>query len=221
MFRAAIFDMDGTLVDSEEYWRIAEREVFGSVGIEVTDEGAAETAPMTPRQVTEHWYRVRPWTGPSLEHMEAAVVARVAEQFRGHCRMLPGVNDVLECCERQGWRVALASNSPRMICEIVLQELGIAPRFQAVVSADDVVQGKPDPAIYLLAAERLGVRPRDCLAFEDTLTGVRAARAAGMCVVGIPSTGQSFPPTAPHLQLSALDQFDVEHARRLWTAAFR
>ncbi len=216
MFRAAIFDMDGTLVDSEAYWRIAEREVFGAVGIEVTDEDAAQTAPMTPRQVTEHWYRGRPWTGPSFEQMETAVIARVAQQFRERCPMLPGVREVLARCEQLGWRVALASNSPAMLCELVLRELGILERFQAVVSADDVERGKPDPAIYLLAAERLGVPPRDCLAFEDTLTGVRAARAAGMRVVGIPSGGQSIPETAPHLTLSALDQFDVAHARRLW-----
>lgn len=219
MFRAAIFDMDGTLVDSESYWRIAEREVFGAVGVEVTDELAAVTAPMTPRQVTEFWYGVRPWTGRSFEELEQAVIARVAEQFRERCLVLPGVHEVLARCSEQGWRVALASNSPALLCELVLDEMGIAHCFEAVVSADDVEQGKPDPSIYLLAASRLGVRPRECLAFEDSLTGVRAARAAGMSVVAIPSTGQTLPETAPHLLLSGLDQFGMEHARRLWAGA--
>jgi sugar-phosphatase len=219
MFRAAIFDMDGTLVDSESYWRIAEREVFGAVGVEVTDELAAVTAPMTPRQVTEFWYGLRPWKGRSFEDMEQAVVARVAQQFRERCPMLPGVREVLAHCGEQGWRVALASNSPALLCELVLRELGIAACFETVVSADDVEQGKPDPAIYLLAARRLGVEPRECLAFEDSLTGVRAARAAGMSVVAVPSAGQSVPESAPHLVLSGLDEFGVEHARRLWDGA--
>src|SRR5687768_5599746 len=126
--------MDGTLVDSEGYWRIAEREVFGAVGLEITDEMAAVTAPMTPRQVTEHWYRMRPWSHPPLEQMEAAVVARVAEQFRRHCAPLPGVREVLARCRSLGWRIALASNSPAVLCELVLREMGIAGCFDAVVS---------------------------------------------------------------------------------------
>jgi HAD superfamily hydrolase (TIGR01509 family) len=217
MFRAAIFDMDGLLIDSEPFWRDAEREVFGRVGIEITDEMAAVTAPLTTRAVAEHWYRVRPWSGYSIEDMEAAVIARVAEYIRAHGAALPGVRDALDLCTRQGWRVALASNSPAPLCQLVLGELGIGPAFHAVVSADHVEHGKPNPAIYLLAARKLGVEPAECLVFEDSPTGVRAARAAGMCVVAIPSGGYSFGEDAPpHLTLGALHEFAEDHARTLW-----
>jgi mannitol-1-/sugar-/sorbitol-6-/2-deoxyglucose-6-phosphatase len=217
MFRAAIFDMDGTLVDSEACWRLAEQQVFGSVGIHITDEMSAVTAPLSPRQVTEHWYSVRPWDEPSLEQMEAAVIERVAQQLRADCRALPGVGEILEHCARLGWRVALASNSPGHLCQLVLRELGIAARFETVVSVDDVERGKPDPAIYLLAARRLGVAPAECLAFEDSLTGVRAARAAGMRVVAV-SPGLDFPDAEvrPHLTLRALHEFDAAHLGMLW-----
>lgn len=219
MFRAAIFDMDGTLVDSEAYWRAAEQEIFGSVGIHITDEMSAVTAPMTPRQVTEHWYSVRPWTGLSLEQMETAVIERVAEQMRAQCRALPGVPEILSHCETLGWRVALASNSPELLCHLVLGELGIADRFETVVSADDVERGKPAPDIYLLAARRLSVAPSECLAFEDSLTGVRAAHAAGMRVVAV-CPGKDFPQAEvrPHLVLAGLHEFGAGHASELWAA---
>lgn len=217
MFRAAIFDMDGLLIDSEPYWKASEREVFGSVGIEITDDMAAITAPMTPRQVTEHWYGVRPWLGRSLEDVENAVIARVAEHVRARATALPGVREALAICEAQGWRVALASNSPAMLCDLVLEVLGIAPSFHAVLSVDHVEHGKPDPAIYLLAASRLGVEPADCLVFEDSPTGVRAARAAGMCVVGIPSADMRFAEDAlPHRTLSTLHELELDGIRSLW-----
>jgi beta-phosphoglucomutase-like phosphatase (HAD superfamily) len=101
-----------------------------------------------------------------------------------------------------------------------LSELGIAHAFQAVVSADFVESGKPDPCVYLQAAWLLGVRPDECLAFEDSATGVRAARVAGMRVVAIPSAGQTFPDGefAPHARFDTLLDFGDEHAHALWAA---
>ena len=86
------------------------------------------------------------------------------------------------------------------------------------MSADYVEQGKPDPAVYLLAARMLDVAPHDCLVFEDSPTGVRAARAAGMSVVAIPSAGQAFVAmdARPHLTLGALHEFDAQRAITLW-----
>jgi sugar-phosphatase len=214
MFRAAIFDMDGLLIDSEDFWKRAERDVFGSVGIEIDDAMAAVTAPMTTRKVAEHWYGVMPWRERSIEDMEAAVIARVADQIRASRTAMPGVHEILELCSRIGWRVGLASNSPAVLCQLVLSELGIAGAFHTVVSADFVEHGKPDPAIYLQAARWLGVPASECIAFEDSATGVRAARAAGMSVVAVPSRGQHFATedARPHLVLGGLAEFGGEHA---------
>jgi mannitol-1-/sugar-/sorbitol-6-/2-deoxyglucose-6-phosphatase len=217
VFRAAIFDMDGLLIDSEPCWRQAEREVFGSVGVEITDDMARVTAPLTTREVTEHWYRFRPWRGRSLEDVEASVVARVGELIRARPQALPGVRDALAACAQLGWRVALASNSPAVLCRLVLAELGIAASFDVVVSADEVTRGKPDPAIYLHAARALGCAPRDCLVFEDSPGGVRAARAAGMQVIAIaPQTREFAADAPPHLTLPSLAGFGRGHAESLW-----
>jgi mannitol-1-/sugar-/sorbitol-6-/2-deoxyglucose-6-phosphatase len=187
MFRAAIFDMDGLLIDSEPFWRHAEREVFGAASIEIS------------------------------EDMEAAVVARVAEHIRASAAPLPGVREILAWCAQAGWRIGLASNSPAILCQLVLRELDIAPAFHAVVSADLVEEGKPDPAIYLLAARLLDVTPEECLVFEDSITGLRAARAAGMSVVLVPAPGQSLDDVpGAHLTLGALHEFTQEHAQALW-----
>jgi sugar-phosphatase len=217
MFRAAIFDMDGLLIDSEPCWQRAEREVFGSVGIEITADLARDTAQLTTREVTEHWYRFRPWRGRSLEDVEAAVIARVGELIRAEPRELPGVRPALAACSAMGWRVALASNSPRILCQLVVAELGITAAFDAIVSAEDVERGKPDPAIYRHAAHLLGVAAQECLVFEDSTGGVRAARAAGMSVIAIPSVPATFPVDAhPHLTLDSLDRFAPAHAEALW-----
>jgi len=217
VFRAAIFDLDGLLIDSEPLWKSAERAAFAGVGIEITEQMSAVTAPMTTRQVAEHWYRVRPWQGPRIEDLEAAVIARVGESLRECCPALPGAQEIPALCGGLGWRVALASNSPAVLCQLALNALGIDSWFDAVVSADFVPRGKPDPAVYLLAAQRLGVAPGECLAFEDSATGVRAARAAGMRVVAVPQSEQVFAEDAlPHLSLGALHEFSREHARELW-----
>jgi len=191
-FQVAIFDMDGLMIDSEPFWKRAERESFGEVGIEVTDEMSSVTAPMTTAEVAAHWFAFRPWTGRSTADLEQAVISRVREQISRHGELLPGVREILHACRTRGWRVALASNSPLALCEHVVDALDLDGRFDVVLSADQVARGKPAPDIYLEAARRLDAAPSQCLVFEDSVSGVRAAHEAGMTVVAIPSAAHEF-----------------------------
>jgi len=191
-FNAAIFDMDGLLIDSEPFWKLAERESFAEVGIHITEEMSKVTAPMTTAEVAEHWYAFRPWKGRSTRELEHSVMSRVRDLIDKHGNALPGARDTLKSSRSRGWRIALASNSPLSVCQHVLAVLELHGAFDAVVSAEHVARGKPSPDIYIEAASRLGVPPTRCLAFEDSASGVRAACDAGMTVVAVPSTGQTF-----------------------------
>lgn len=185
-FDAAIFDMDGLLIDSEPLWRQAEREVFGRVGLELSDTQCMETMGLRLDEVVAYWYERAPWPGKSQPQVAAELLERVAELIGERGEALPGVDSVLDRVSAAGWRLALASSSPGELIDAVLDRLGIGHRFELRVSALDEERGKPHPAVYLTTARRLGVAPGRCLAFEDSPAGIRSARAAGMSVIAVP-----------------------------------
>src|SRR4051812_40953098 len=151
-FDAAIFDMDGLLIDSEPFWKRAEREAFAEVGIQVTEEMSRVTASMTTAEVAAHWYAFRPWTGRTTRDLEQSVVSRVRALVDEQGDVLPGVLETLESSRARGWRTALASNSPLSLCEHILGVLELRGAFDAVVSAEQVTRGKPAPDIYIEAS---------------------------------------------------------------------
>jgi beta-phosphoglucomutase-like phosphatase (HAD superfamily) len=123
-------------------------------------------------------------TGKLADYI-AAYDAGILEGYRRHSVRAPGVPEVLDLLAGRGLRLAVASSSRTAWVEAALTTLGIRARFELIVSGDMVRQSKPDPEIYLLAAERLGVAPARCLAVEDSPKGVQSAHAAGMTVVAV------------------------------------
>jgi len=192
MLRAAIFDLDGLLIDSEPLWRRAEMEVFAGVGLALTDEMCATTTGLRLDAVVEHWFERAPWEGRSRADVTAAIAARVAALIAAEAPILPGVEQALSVCERRGLPLALCSSSPTPVIDAGIARLGLAARWRVVCSAEGEPYGKPHPAVYLRTAERLGVPPERCLAFEDSLNGAIAAKAARMRVVAVPASGTRF-----------------------------
>ena len=188
--KAAIFDMDGLLIDSEPLWRVAEKQVFGLVGIRLTDRMCEETVGFRTDQLVAHWYERYPWQGKSLQTVEQELIVRVKELIEAHGTALPGVYETLEALKRHHFRLGLASSSPHVLIDSVVDKLGIRHYFEVICSALDEEHGKPNPAIYLTAARRLGAAPRECIVFEDSLAGIRAAKSAGMTVIAVPGAGQ-------------------------------
>lgn len=188
MLRAVIFDMDGLLIDSEPLWWEAEIEGFARVGLRMTPADCAQTTGVRIDEVVAQRFRERPWTGASQAQVTAGIVARVIALIGARGEAKPGVAHAVDGARRRGLRLALASSSPLAIIEAVLARLGLAGAFEVVCSAEHEPLGKPHPGVYLTTAARLGEDPRRCLAVEDSLNGVIAAKAARMRCLAVPDT---------------------------------
>jgi mannitol-1-/sugar-/sorbitol-6-/2-deoxyglucose-6-phosphatase len=210
---AVVFDMDGVLIDSEPTWRAVERDVFAGVGIEVTEEDLKATMGVRVGDVVERWHRRHPWDGPSRREVVERIVEGVSTAIQRNGALDAGAERAVDHVAGLGLRLALASSSPMPLIRAVLSIGGLADRFDAVLSAEDEVRGKPDPAVYRSAARALGVAPERCLAVEDSPNGVRAAKAAGMVVVAVYADPPGNDPAGgADLVLASLEEFDD----RIW-----
>jgi sugar-phosphatase len=210
--KAAIFDMDGLLIDSEPLWRRAEKQVFGTVGIELTEKMCVETMGLRTDEVVAYWYQRFPWQGKRLEMIEREIVATVQHLVSTEGKSLEGVHETLMTLKGEGLRLGLASSSPYCLIDVVVGKLGIRDFFQAMCSATEEKRGKPDPAVYLTTAKQLRVKPEECIAFEDSFSGICSAQSAGMLVVAVPSSEQHDDPRFDRadIKIKALSEFSLD-----------
>ena len=186
--RAILWDMDGTLLDSAEYHWLAWQDSLHAEGYNVTREQFE--ASFGQRNDTI----LRGYFGPELTDDEIARIGGDKEaRYRNQVRergidLLPGVQRWLARLSAKGWRQAIASAAPLANVEAIVAALEIGPFFDAFVSAEDVQRGKPDPQVFLIAAERLAVAPARCVVVEDAPAGLEAARRAGMRAIGVRTT---------------------------------
>jgi mannitol-1-/sugar-/sorbitol-6-/2-deoxyglucose-6-phosphatase len=187
--RAAVFDMDGLLVDSEVLWHRAEVELLVPLGARIDATQGRATKGMFVREVVEHHQALAGWSEPSVDALVAQVLDRVGDLVETEGRLLPGARRALELCAARG-PLALASSTPTSLIVRTLSHFELQDAFDVVHSAEDEPRGKPDPGVFLTAAARLGVAPEACLAFEDSPAGVRAAVAAAMTTVAVPAADE-------------------------------
>jgi HAD superfamily hydrolase (TIGR01509 family) len=184
---AAIFDMDGLLVDTEPLWRIAEIEVFGALGVPLTDALARTTMGMRVDEVVAHWRTIHPWAGPDDAAVANDILDAVTALIVREGVLMPGVGQTLEQVKAAGLRIGLASSSPLRLIQAVLNHFELRPWFECWLSAEHEHYGKPHPAVYLRAAGTLDVAPTACVAFEDSFNGLLAAKSARMQCVLVPA----------------------------------
>lgn len=183
---AVIFDMDGLLVDSEPTWRTVEMACFKEVDIELTEQQCIQTKGLRIDEVVDYWFAVNPWKGMGRATLVTRIVDRMVAEMEVNATALPGVRQTLEICERRKLKTAVASSSQLRLIQAVLKGLQMESRFDVVRSAEHEPYGKPHPAVFLTTAEKLGIKPENCLVLEDSLPGVIAAKAAKMKCVAVP-----------------------------------
>ena len=193
-----VFDLDGVLLDSEQVWDEARRELVAETGGRWSEEAATDMLGMSAPEWSRYVHE-RLAVPLEPDAIDRDVVGRVVARY---ARALPALAGAREAVERLGarWPLGLATSSNREVVEVVLDALGVRDRFAATVSSEEVARGKPSPDVYLEAARRLGVDPAAAVAIEDSANGIRSAVAAGLRVVAIPNP--HFPPAPDALALA-------------------
>ena len=216
MTKAAIFDMDGLLIDSEPLWQEAEIKVFRSVGVPLTRELCRETIGVRLDVVVRHWYARFPWRDVSLEVIEARVLDEVSRLIVDRGKSMPGVVETIDLLDAANYELAVASSSPMRLIRTALETFGLSERFSVMHSAEAEDMGKPHPAVYVSTMNRLGTKPEHCIAFEDTAIGVRAAKSAGAWVIAVPDPEDASDPafSDADVVLPSLNDFSMACVRK-------
>lgn len=182
---AVAFDLDGVLIDSEPVWEEVRRAYVEELGGHWLPEAQRRLMGMSTAEWSAYLARDLGVARPP-EVVAGDVLDRMAERYQQGPPLLPGAVAAVERLAER-WPLGLASSSSRQLIDLVLTAAGLAGRFRATVSTEEVAHGKPAPDAYLEVAARLGVDPAACAAVEDSSNGVRSAAAAGMRVIAIPS----------------------------------
>ncbi len=185
--RAVIWDMDGVIVDTAPYHFKAWQDVFQRRGVKFTEADFRHTFGQRNDNIIRHTL------GKQISQSEMDVISRVKEQtfrksVRQNIKPLPGALKLMKSLGEHGFKVALASSAPVENIRLLTRSLGINNCFQAVVSGRDVIEGKPSPQGFLLAAQKLGVAPKRCIVIEDAVAGVAACKRAGTHCIAVTNT---------------------------------
>lgn len=186
VIEAVIFDLDGLLIDSEPLWQEAEMLVFRQVNIALTPELCLQTKGLRIDEVVNYWYQKYPWANLSKQKVENLIVAKVIELIHLKGKPLAGIDRAISFVKQKRVKIALASSSTLPIIQAALQKLELSHVFVEIYSAEAEILGKPYPGVYLTTANKLKIAPQKCLALEDSLNGVLAAKAAQMKCIAIP-----------------------------------
>jgi beta-phosphoglucomutase len=188
MIKGVLFDMDGVLVDSERFISKAAIMMFEELGLKVTPE---DFHPFTGMGENRYIGSVANKYGISIdiEKAKARTYLIYGEIVRGKLAPLPGALEFVERCRKKGFKLALATSADMVKMNVNLREIGLTPdSFHSVITGQDVINKKPSPDIYLKAAEKIGLKPQECLVVEDAVSGIKAGKDAGCRCLAVTSS---------------------------------
>ena len=183
--RAVLWDLDGTLVDSREHhWR-AWRDTMAADGVTITYQQFLDSFGQKNDRILTAWLGSRA-TPPVIQRIGDAKETLYRDYARREgVQPLPGAIEWVRRLHAHGWRQVIASSAPRANVDVLLNALDVTSEIEAIVSAEDVERGKPDPEVFLTAASRVRVEPARCIVVEDAAAGIEAAQRAGMKSIGV------------------------------------
>ncbi len=186
--RAVIFDLDGTIIDSEFNYKEADRIFLERHGLSLTEEKWQGLVGIGSRPMLEMMHRqIDPSGSFTIDELLQEKNETYLEIARKHTRVFPEMVRLIGMLQGAGMRVAIATGSSIPVIDVVLEITGLRSQFEVIASSDEVEHGKPAPDVFLLAAERLGVEPEACTVIEDSQYGVQAAISARMSCIAIPT----------------------------------
>lgn len=183
-FKAAIFDMDGLLVDSEIYWGQLGSKIWPQMGVAYTKELARDILGLNLRD-TSKLIKQKYHHGLSAAKVRRIFVSYRKEVYWEKSKLLKGVVELLEFLDKQGMHIALGSSTSLQSIDLVLDRHGLRKFFTVIVSASRM-KGKPNPGVYRKVMKTLKVKPKDAVIFEDSMHGVTAGKASGAKVIAVP-----------------------------------
>jgi len=212
--RAVLWDLDGTLIDSMPYHWEAWNDVLRPLGYHFSVESFRPTIGLRNEEIVRDFLKLDRPAG----ELERIVLAK-EERYRAILRerglaLLPGVDDWLTRLTAAGWRHAIVTSAPRLNVEATMRASGLDRRVDLIVCAEDVINGKPHPEPFLLAADRLGVAPARCIVVEDAPAGLEGGRRAGMKTIGVLTTHAALDANVVVRSLADLEAQAFDHVLR-------
>ncbi|MFA6273778.1 MAG: hexitol phosphatase HxpB [Candidatus Paceibacterota bacterium] len=217
MIKAVIFDMDGVLIDSEFLWRRATVKVFNNINISLTIDMCKATMGLRIDEVVDYWELKYPTKEIKKEKIVTDILQELISLIKTEGKIMEGVDYIIEFFTSRKIPMAIASSSPTNVINAVLKKILIKDKMLVIHSAENESHGKPHPSVYITTAEKLGISPSRCLAFEDSLNGVLSAKAAGMKCVAVPrhlsDKDETF--NIADLIIMSLNHFTLENLKNL------
>lgn len=215
---AAIFDMDGLLLDTEPLWGISMLKVATHYQVPIGPDFFKHTTGLRIYEVTEYWQEKFTWPGhATAQQLADDILDDIIQLAKTDGGIMPGAEACLQWLSANNIKIGLATSSPTRMLNALIEHFGLRGYFNTLTSADTALFGKPHPEVYLQCAHALNVAPWNCVALEDSVNGMISAKAARMKVIAVPEEAAYDNPKfgLADVKLRSLEAFNAEVWNRL------